>query len=166
MVSFPTVFTGAATDVEAVRDFMRPIVEPWIEQAWIAIVDPTAKTVTQNSVTGVTTDVSITPLWTGYARVQPLRTDITVKKAVDSTTQRTVQFWPSAWPEDGPAPDLRPGLEIVVMDGKNDPGLEEYKYLIVGSLNSSMAWQRTINTVVNEESRPDYDTSGWPQPGD
>ena len=99
MVSFPTVFTGAATDVEAVRDFMRPIVEPWIEQAWIAIVDPTAKTVTQNSVTGVTTDVSITPLWTGYARVQPLRTDITVKKAVDSTTQRTVQFWPSAWPE-------------------------------------------------------------------
>lgn len=160
MVAFPSFPTFDVSDVVAWREFMRPLVTPWIRQAWIAIIDPTTKTITEDEVTGAIEDVEIEPIWTGYSRVQPLRTDVTIKKAIDSTTQRTVQFWID-FPADGEIPDIKPGLEIVVVQGLNDPYLELYKYLVVGSLNSSMAWQRTINTIVNEESRPNYDTSGW-----
>lgn len=162
-MSFPTsVPNFAAGDVVALKEFMRPIVAPWLRQAWCAIVDPLQKNVVDDPVTGVITSVTVDPIWTGFMRVKALRTDVTVKKAVNSTTQRVVQFQPVDFADVFPI-DVRAGLEIVVMDGLNDPWLEEYRYLVAGSLNSSEAWNRTINCFVNEESRPDYDTSGWPQ---
>lgn len=162
MSIFPTIPTMAIGDVVAYREFMRPLLAPWIHQAWVAIVDPLQKVVVRDDITGAVTSVTIEPIWTGWSRVQPLRTALNVKKAVNSTTTRVIQFWVD-FPVDQTIPDIRPGLEIVVMDGLNDPFLTEYEYLVTGSENSSMAWQRTIETVVNLEGRPNYDTSAWPQ---
>jgi hypothetical protein len=163
MVDFPTFVSLPYADVDAYAEFMRPLITPWIKQAWIAIVNPLDRIVTEDPITGVVQSATVTPIYTGYSRIQPLRTALNQKRATDSTTTRTVQFWVE-FPKDNVLPDIKPGFEIVVMDGKNDPSLTEYKYLVTGSQNSSMAWQRTIETTVNLESRPDYDTSGWPQP--
>lgn len=168
MVAFPGNATFNPRDV---REQLRPLIRPWIEnQAWCAIIDPTQKITKDDPITGIVNDVKLFPLYTGWMRVQPLRTDNTVKKAVNSTTQRVVQFWPLDFPGDSGAEDdiglpfdLKPGLEVIVIDGGNDPNLEMYKYLVIGSLNSSMAWQRTITTVVDEESRPNYEVSQFPQ---
>lgn len=163
VAGFPVFKTLPYADVEAYAAFMKGLLTPWLHQAWIAIIDPTQTTSTEDSVTGVITGVTITPVWTGYSRVQPLRSALGVKRAVDSTTTRVVQFQ-IEYPTEVKAFDIKPGFEIVVMDGLNDPFLEEYQYVVTGAINSSMAWQRTIETTVNLESRPQYDTSGWPQP--
>jgi len=162
VVAFPALPNIVLGDAQGYLDFMRPLLKPWIEQAWVAIIDPLAKVVVRDSVTEAILSVTVEPLWVGWSRVQPLRTDVTVKKAVDSTTQRTVQFWID-FPADETIPDVRPGYEMVVIDGGNDPYLLLNKYVVTGALNSSMAWQRTINTFVDLESRPNYDTSSWPQ---
>lgn len=162
MVAFPTLTTVPYADVDGYAELLRPLVTPWVKQAWVAIIDPTKRTTTENAITGVISNVTVTPVFTGWARVQPLRTALNVKRAVDTTTSRTVQFW-VGYTKDDTLPDIKPGFEVVVMDGGNDPQLEEYQYVVTGSQNSSAAWQRTIETIVNLESRPDYDTSGWPQ---
>lgn len=168
MVAFPTIPTIAIGDAVGYANFMEPLLKPWLTQAWIAIVNPLTRVETENdygAVTGVTIPVDDL-VWVGYARVQPLRTAITLKRAIDSTTTRTTQFQLIDFPKDGNVPDIRAGFEIVVMDGHNDPLLENYQYYVTGSENSSMAWQRTVETTVNQESRPDYVTTGWPQPPD
>lgn len=166
MVAFPSIPKFEPADVDAWAEFMKPHVQPWFRQAWCAVIDPTQRTETDDPITGVTESVQIAPIYTGWFRVQPIRTNINVKKAIDSTTQRVVQFQTVDFPKDLMLPDLKPGLEIAVMWGKNDPYLELYKYVITGSLNSSMAWQRTIDTTVNLESRPNWDMSSWPWPGE
>lgn len=145
---------------------MKPLLEPWIKQAWGAILNPLTRVVVDNSVTGAITSVTVKPadlLYVGWLRVQPLRTALNQKRAIDSTTTRTHQFWPLDFPMGGTLPDIKPGFEVIVMDGGNDPHLEDYKYVVTGATNSSMAWNRTIETVVNLEARPDYNTTGWPQ---
>lgn len=162
MVAFPTLTTVPYADVDGYAELLRPLVTPWIQQAWVAIIDPTTRTETENPATGLITGVTATPVYTGWSRIQPLRTALNVKRAVDTTTSRTVQFW-IGYTKDGTLPDIKPGFEVVVMDGGNDPKLTKYQYVVTGSQNSSAAWQRTIETTVNMESRPDYDTSGWTQ---
>ncbi len=162
MVAFPTI---GGYDPRAYADFIRPLMRPWIEhQAWCSIYDPIAgRTVTEDPVTGAVTNVTITPAFTGWMRVQPMRTDLTIKRAIDNTTTRRVQFWPLDFPKDGLI-DIRPGFEIVVIQCQNDPQLTKYQYVVDGAMNSSLAWNRTITTSVNEESRPKYDLSLFPQP--
>lgn len=152
-------------DVNAYAEFMKPLLQPWLEQAWVAIVDPATRVTLKNefgAVIGVTVDADDL-VWTGFARAQPLRTAIGLKRAIDSTTTRTTQFQLVDFPKDGDVPDIRAGFEIVVIDGHNDPQLTNYQYYVTGSENSSMAWQRTIETTVNQEARPKYDTTGWPE---
>lgn len=141
---------------------MRPFIEPWFKnQAWVHIIDPTSRVVNTNFETGVTT-VTLMPIWSGWARVKPLRTALNSKQPYNATTTRVVQFWID-FPLDEEEPDLRPGLEMVVEDGVNDPALERHQFVITGAINGQDAWQRTIETVVNLESRPNYDTSLWPK---
>lgn len=149
---------------------MTSLIQPWIKgHAWCAILDPSEDN-TQYDQWGMPVQNSRAPIWTGWMRVQPLRTDITVKRAVDSTTQRTVQFWPEGMSVDGligtsgERIDAKPGLEIVVVQCDNNPDLTNYQYITIGGINSDLAWNKTIIAVTNQESRPVYDTTYWPQP--
>lgn len=166
MVAFPTIPNMRIGDVSAYAEFMKPILKPWMKQAWIAIVDPKTRK-TETNQFGAITSVTVDPadlVWVGYARAQPLRTAINLKRAIDTTTTRTTQFQLVDFPMDGTVPDIKAGYEVVVIDGHNDPLLTKYQFYVTGSENSSMAWQRTVETTVNQETRPEYDTSGWPQP--
>jgi len=163
VVAFPSITKFNPWDATAVREFMRPFVEPWFKkQAWVHIIDPLQKVVATNFETGVTT-VTVTPLWSGWARVQPLRTALNSKQPYNATTTRVIQFWID-FPADGTEPDLRAGLEIAVESGGNDPALQRHQFVLTGAINSNQAWQRTIETVVNFESRPNYDMSHWIKP--
>lgn len=163
MVSFPSLITFDPWDAPAVAEFMRPFVEPWFKsQAWVHIIDPLERVIDSDIDTGATT-VLVEPIWSGWARVQPLRTALNSKQPYNSTTTRVIQFWID-FPKDKVEPDLRAGLEIVVEDGVNDPSLELYQFVLTGAINSQAAWQRTIETVVNFESRPNYDMSNWVKP--
>lgn len=154
------------------REFMRPHIERFVkptdehdnDKGWIHIIDPTQTVVATNFDTGVRT-VTATPIWSGYARIQPIRNSVSTWRASNPTTTRIVQFWPDMFPNEQ-AIDLKPGLRIAVEEGGNDPWLVEYQYTIVGAVNSTQAWQRTIDAQVDLENRPNFDMSAWPKPGE
>jgi hypothetical protein len=151
----------------AVKEYMRDKVEPFIEgKAWIHIVDPTTQTVVRDWEAG-TSEVTIIPIWSGWARVQPIRNTVNSWRATNPTTTRVVQFWVE-FPDDIVIDLQKAGLRIAIEnlpdDDNNDPWLAEYQYVILGGLNSSQAWQRTIDTQVDLENRPNYDMSAWPKP--
>lgn len=165
MAKFPSIPKVDYADVAGYREALRPLVQPWLKQAWIAILDPIGgKTQVENALTGVIESVTWTPAWAGWARVKSLRNPLNLKRAIDSTETRTVQFQPLDYPADNTLPDIRPGWEIVVMDCEADPYMVDYQYYVLGAMNSSEAWNRTIDCQVNQETVPGYDTSGWPQP--
>lgn len=163
MVAFPTFRHVDATDADSMAEFMRPLIEPWFkQQAWVHLLNPKDRVTDTNWETGKT-EALWEPVWSGWARVKPLRTALNSKRAVNDTTTRVVQFWVD-FPKDSTIGDIAPGWEIAVHDGLNDPQLRNYQYYVTGAINGSDAWQRTIETVVDLESRPNYDFSKWPEP--
>lgn len=135
---------------------MRGPVNAWKNQAYCIIVDPTNKiTIGRNVTTGVSGTVLQFPLGSGPTRIQAIKTNLTERNQTNDTTARPVQFWLD-FPKDATIPDVRPGFEMVVTNGGNDPYLVNYSYPVVGAINSSEAWQRTINTVSNLENKPKY----------
>jgi len=159
LVDFPTIANVAYADVKGYADFMRPLVTPWLQQATMVLLDPSQNDVERDIDAGTTT-VTVTPLWAGRCRIQPIKDVLDLKTTLNDTTVRTVQVWPY-WLEDDFTIDLKPGLELVCIDGYNDPQLVNYQYIVTGAMNSSMGWQRTIKCRVNMENRPDYDWGNW-----
>lgn len=162
MPGIPSFASPNPTNAPAFAEWMKPAVEPWIDnQAWIHLIDPDDINTTYDPATGMTATVE--PIWSGWSRIQPIRNSVNSFRQANPTTTRIVQFWVE-FPKDEDIPDFRSGLRIAVQNGVNDPYLELYQYIIVGSMNSSLAWQRTIDTVVDTESRPNYDMTDWPEP--
>lgn len=157
LVGFPSSAPFGYADADGMAEFIRPWLEPWMKQAYAVLVDPTR----QFSQYDVDTDEQIVVpyvVWFGDVRVQPLRTDLNSIRSVNDSTTRPVQFW-LPFPKDNVVPDVRPGFQFAVTDGGNDPMLTKYMYSVTGSMNSSMAWQRTVNTITDMELRPDWDVS-------
>lgn len=153
------------SDFQAVAEYMRPKVRAYYEgKEWVHLIDPT--TIVKgplNMETGERT-ITVTPIWSGWARVQPLRNTVNAQRATNPTTTRIVQFWVDD-PETVTV-DFRPGLRFAV-DGlvdANDPSHVRYQYVTLGGINSSQAWQRTVDTQIDLENRPNYDMSTWPKP--
>ncbi len=171
MASLPRVSPAPhPTDFKAVQEFMRPKVMPFINpddegnvKGWIHILDPQLET-RDMDVNAGTYVVTNTPIWSGNARIQPIRNTVQTWRASNPTTTRVVQFWVEFPPE--LEIDLKPGLRIAVEIGGNNPWLTEYQYVVIGSMNSSHAWQTTIDTQTDLENRPNYDMSTWPKPVD
>lgn len=169
MASLPRIVTAPhPSNFKAVQEFMRPRVMPFINsgdddeiEGWIHILDPKLETRSMDVKAG-TYSVQNTPIWSGNARIQPIRNTVSTQRAANPTTTRMVQFWIDFPPELDI--DVRPGLRIAVEIGGNDPWLTKYLYVVLGSLNSAQAWQRTIDTQVDLENRPNYDMSEWPKP--
>ena len=165
MASLPRVTAVPdPSDYAAVAAFMRPRIRPFVEgKEWVHLIDPTQTVTSLNKAQGTQT-VTVTPVWSGWARIQPLRNTVSTWRASNPTTTRIVQFW-----VDDPETlqlDFRPGLRFAVDDvvTANDPAHSLYLYVILGGINSSQAWQRTIDTQVDLENRPNFDMAAWPKP--
>lgn len=156
------------SDYAAMAEYMRPRVEPFYKgKAWIHIIDPTLITVQTNIKAGTRT-VTGDPIWSGWSRIQPIRNTVSTWRATNPTTTRIVQFWVD-FPKDIDIDLQKSGLRIAVerLDDEtdnNDPWLAQYQYVILGGINSTQAWQRTIDTQVDMENRPNYDMAAWPKP--
>lgn len=159
VVAFPKASSVPYGDYIAMGAFVKPLLEPWLRQAVVAIVDPATKQVVRNYETGETT-VTITPIYIGYSRIQPLRTALNSQQLANLTTTRAIQFQ-LEYPQTNTLPDIKSGYEVVVVNAPADPYLSKYQFVVTGSVNSSMAWNRTVETTTNLEARPNYDTTGW-----
>jgi len=107
-----------------------------------------------NTWTGTTT-----PLYTGPARIQP----------VASVTETTLEYNPTTIQNvrvilpygkntldgsDGVVPDIRPNDRLRVTSSPHNSNLEKFIYVVIGVLNSSNAWERTLLCRVDTELDP------------
>ena len=107
-----------------------------------------------NTWTGTTT-----PLYLGPARIQP----------VASVTETTLEYNPTTIQNvrvilpygkntldgsQGEVPDIRPNDRIRVTSSPYNTNLEKFIYVVIGVLNSSNAWERTLLCRVDTELDP------------
>ena len=148
---------AAPIDVMAVSKEMRKGVRLW-QSAMVVLIDP--------NVTGALPLI----IWSGLARVQPYRKDLSQNQVTNPTTTGTVRFQVD-FAEDGVIPDVQTNFEVYVLPTAlsgieyPDPYISEYAHIITSGMNSSLAWVRTIETTVNTEAKPNYnivpDGDGW-----
>lgn len=142
---------------------MRQSVRPW-ESAYIVILDPGVNNV------NFTGKNNAAFKWDGLARYQPYRKDIPVAQVTNPTTTATARFQVD-FSEDGPLPDIRTNYQIVILpvglantalpadeqlDPYPDPYITSYVHVVTSSMNSSLAWIRTIETIVDTRQRANF----------
>lgn len=141
-------------DANAVADMMKPAINLWKNQAYCIIIDPSQSIITSNITAGTKSTIQF-PLGSGPTRIQSLKRPLNARNQTNDTTTRVIQFWLD-FPKDKTLPDMKAGLEIIVTNGGTDPYSSNYQYVVTGATNSSIAWQRTVQTLSNMETRPNY----------
>lgn len=154
MVDFPSRIRVPYGDVAALAETVRPIITPWYA-GWIYIYDPNQNTGTGVDIDTGILDIVVHPYWGGKARIQPMRTNLLSKETTNDTTTRVVEFQ-VGYAKDKTLPDVAPGHQIIVMNGGNNNLLKVYQYTVTGMLNSTSAFNNTIFSQVNLETRANY----------
>lgn len=107
-----------------------------------------------NTFTGSTVD-----LYVGPARIQPVASVTETTLEYNPTTIQNVRMilpYGKNQLEDsnGVIPDIRPNDRVVVSDSPYNENLEKFIYVVIGVLNSSNAWERTLLCRVDTELDP------------
>ena len=107
-----------------------------------------------NTWTGTTT-----PLYTGPARIQPVASVTETTLEYNPTTIQNVRVilpYGKNTIEDseGIVPDIRPNDRMRVTASPYNTNLEKFIYVVIGVLNSSNAWERTLLCRVDTELDP------------
>lgn len=129
-----------------------------LQLATVDIYNPASGDQTYNAETNSWTGTT-TPLYTGPARIQP----------VASVTETTLEYNPTTIQNvrvilpygkntledsDGIVPDIRPNDRLRVTSSAYNTNLEKFIYVVIGVLNSSNAWERTLLCRVDTELDP------------
>lgn len=92
-----------------------------------------------------------TTLYTGKARIQPLTGASDAPSEYDPTVLQSVRV---QIPLTDSTPDIRPSHRLKVTSAPENPALEDFVYIVMGVLNSSNAWERTLMCRVDTELNP------------
>jgi len=99
-------------------------------------------------------------LWTGKARIQSVRNSVTRQSSINATNAQQFEVHIPAdgntlEGSEGQMPDLRPNHQIFVNSAPYDPTLENYIFVITGTLSSSNPWGKMLQCEVDQEVRRD-----------
>lgn len=149
------VFTSGGLDFAAISTEMRKTMLPWMN-ATVQIVDPNVGESDWDPFTNTETGGEPTVIWQGKARIQQL-TFAQTEVGYDNTSIRRIRL---QVPMDAELGFVRKGLQVVVIDGGSDDELEKLQFVVVASINSSYAWNRTIECEVDLKSVAESTWSG------
>lgn len=138
-------------DIPAIAAEMRATEEPWMNGI-VQIIDPNIAGGIFDPWSNAEDGGDPAILWEGSARIQPLSGASGVLGEFQSTNVRGIRFKIplGAHKENGePLDPIRAGLQVYVVDGGEDAILEQYHYVINTGINSSLAWNRTIEATVD-----------------
>lgn len=123
---------------------------PW-QTVKIVVLDPGA-----NNVKFTTKDNSSFK-WHGMARYQPYRKDIPIAQVTAPTTTATARFQID-FVKDGAIPDIVTNYVVLIVDNGDypDPYVTQYVHVVTSAMNSSLAWIRTIETIVDTRTRENF----------
>lgn len=116
--------------------------------ATVLIYDPNSSGRVYNPDTDTWTDVQ-TPVWTGKARVQPLRSANNKDQPGNETTVQTTLV---SIPVDAVTEDFRPGLQMDVLTAPLNPALLTYQFVLQEIMDSSNPLERTLMFTVDQET--------------
>lgn len=129
-----------------------------LQLATVDIYNPASGDQTYNATTNTWTGTT-TPLYAGPARIQP----------VASVTETTLEYNPTTIQNvrvilpygkntldgsEGVVPDIRPNDRLRVTSSPYNTNLEKFIYVVIGVLNSSNSWERTLLCRVDTELDP------------
>lgn len=107
-----------------------------------------------NTFSGSTSD-----LYTGQARIQPISNPTDTAEDYNPTALQSVRVViplnkNTLDGTDGVVPDIRPNDRMVVSSSPYNSTLEKFVYTVIGVMNSSNAWERTLICRVDTELDP------------
>ena len=135
-------------DFGAIADAMRETVTRWYN-AEIEIIDPNLRDQVWDMATNTYSTTSEVVLYSGAARVQPLKEASTPDIGVTQGAIRGVRV---QVPYDASVGLIRKGLQVKVTNGGQDAILENLKFVVKSAINSSYGWNRTIECEVDVKS--------------
>nr|ADW08986.1 unknown [Clavibacter phage CN77] len=124
---------------------MQPAVNIW-QSGIVQIIDPKLAKGIFDPFLNQDSDGAPGVLWQGTARIQPMRAPLNVQTENRHTDLIGVRVQIPLSVDIGA---IHKGLQVVVVDGGEDPELERFQYVVQGSMGSSMAWVRTLDTEVD-----------------
>lgn len=129
---------------------MRDIVARWYN-AEIEIVDPNARDLDDywNPETNTYSQGTETTIWTGVARIQPVRTALTPDLGV---TQGAVESVRVQVPYDAALELIRKGMRINITNPGEIAVLADVQLVVRSAINSSYGWNTTIECDVDVKS--------------
>ena len=127
---------------------MRSIVARWYN-AEIRIIDSNTRDQTWNMQTNTFTNSPASILYTGKARIQPIREARTPDLGV---TQGGIQSIRVQVPYDATLPLIRKGLQVEVINPGEDVVLQSLWFTVRSAINSSYGWNRTIECDADVKS--------------
>ena len=129
-----------------------------LQLATVRVYNPASGEQTYNPATNTFTGSTV-DLYVGPARIQPVASVTETTLEYNPTTIQNVRMilpYGKNELEDsgGVIPDIRPNDRVVVSSSPYNENLEKFIYVVIGVLNSSNAWERTLLCRVDTELDP------------
>lgn len=143
--------SAARVDIAAISEIMQPVTAAWYN-ATIEIVDPQIEAGTFDRLTNEKTRTSGQQpivLWSGAARIQAVRWPNVATARQEAVSARTVVFH-IPLDEDIDPNLIVEGFRVHVTDGGMLPEFEHGLFVITATTNSSYAWDRRIETIMDQ----------------
>jgi hypothetical protein len=142
------VFANSGVNFSHISSEMRKTLLNWMN-ATIQIIDPNTGDANWDPFTNTETNGQPTVLWQGQARIQTLTRSNMVEVGYSETGIRGIRIQVPIGDDLG---FVRKGLQVVVIDGGSDVELEKLQFVVTSAINSSYAWNRTIECDVDVKS--------------
>jgi hypothetical protein len=139
---------NSTIDFAKIATEMRATVSRWYN-AEIEIVDPELLVQSWDVVSNEYIGDSETVLWSGSARIQPIKD---ARNPDGSVIQNSIQSVRVQVPYDADLGLIRKGLQIKITNSGEDLVLESLQLIVRSAINSSYGWNRTIECDVDVRS--------------
>lgn len=129
-----------------------------LQLATVRIYNPASGDQTYDPATNTFSGTS-SDIYTGPARIQPTSSPVESSEEFNPTNLQTVRVVlplgkNTLAGSEGVVPDIRPNDKLVVTSSPHNAQLESFVFMVIGVLNSSNAWERTLVCRVDMELDP------------
>jgi len=145
VVELMPISKDSPIDFAAIATEMRDAATRWYNGA-VEIVDPNLEDVVWDAETNTYTGDTDVVLFSGKARIQPLRTASTPSLGV---MQGAIEAIRVQIPYDSDLSLIRKGLQVVVTDPGETVALSGLRFVVRSAVNSSYGWNTTIECDVD-----------------
>ena len=145
------VSSSSPIDFASIAMEMRAAVARWYN-AQIEIIDTNIREQEWDEFTNDYISNSETVIWSGSARVQPIKTERLPDMDIMQCAVRGVRI---QVPYDANLSLIREGMQVRITDGGEDVVLENLILTVRSAINSSYGWNRTIECDADVKSTAD-----------